>query len=201
MSTRVPYRFPVLVALFIAGLGQFAYGQPALTATPSERPTQNQEKESKSLPLGTWEEELKANAALQQIQKEYKENLERAQQLAQIGLELRTLVENNKNVIPHEWKNKVERLRKLAKRIRDEAGGDDDKEIVIENMPKDLNETILRLSNLAMDICIFVETTPRNVVSAATINHANQLLKLIEISRKFPQNSKSSSKPHQDSKL
>ena len=77
---------------------------------------------------------------------------------------------------------KIDRLEKLAKKIRGEAGGEDD-DVQISNAPADIPSAVTQIADNAEQLSKDVQKTPRQVVSAAVIDRANVLLQLVKILR------------------
>jgi len=125
--------------------------------------------------------EIKTKLLIREDKKQYEENLARAKEADDLAAELCTSYEA-KRTFTYEDEKKLERLEKLTKRIRNEAGGSDkntdenDPPNIVENAVKKVAETadVLRKE---------VEKTPRRVVSAAVIDQANKLIGLIQYLR------------------
>ncbi|HEX8919844.1 MAG TPA: hypothetical protein VF766_00105, partial [Pyrinomonadaceae bacterium] len=83
-----------------------------------------------------------------------------------------------------------ERLEKLTRKIRSEAGGSDG-EVTIENMPSQIEPALTRLTEICDKLRQVVEKTPRQVISAAVIERANELLEIIRYVRIFTRGAKS----------
>jgi hypothetical protein len=79
---------------------------------------------------------------------------------------------------------KVDRLEKLTKKIRGEAGGEDD-DVQIIDTPANLSAAVCQIADTADLLSKEVQKTPRQVVSAAVIDRANVLLQLVKILRGF----------------
>jgi vacuolar-type H+-ATPase subunit I/STV1 len=122
--------------------------------------------------------ELRARRDLKAAEKEHRENLNRAQEAAQLGTELRDAYANYKSLGRVELK-KLERLEKLARRIRSEAGGSDDRDTNMEKAPTQLESAFSRLAEVSEEVRKGVEKTPRQVISASVIERANELLDII----------------------
>jgi len=131
--------------------------------------------------LGSPAREMRARLEIERAEKLRRENLERAREVAQLGTELRDAFTSHKALERAEVK-KLERLEKLTRRIRSEAGGSDDDE-PLEDAPSGLDVAMTRIAELSDELCKGVEKTPRLVVSASVIEHANQLLELISFVR------------------
>lgn len=122
--------------------------------------------------------EMRARRELKAAEKEHQENLDRAQEAAHLGTELRDAYTNNRSIGREELK-KLERLEKLTRRIRSEAGGSDDKDSSVEKAPPQLETAVSRLAEISEEMRKRVEKTPRQVVSASVIERANELLDII----------------------
>jgi hypothetical protein len=144
--------------------------------TPQRDPTAQDKSENDSL-LGSPQREMQARLEIQRAEKLRRENLERAREVAQLGGELRDAYADHKTLAREEIK-KLERLEKLTRRIRSEAGGSDDDE-PMEDAPREMNAAITRIAELSEELRKGVEKTPRLVISTSVIEHANQLLELI----------------------
>jgi len=151
--------------------------------TPPPGPVDGTIRGQDNSPLTTFEEELRAKRAIKIAEKEHEENLARAKEIAQIGKELNDSLKD-KAVLDHDSVKKVERLEKLTKKIRGEAGGEDE-EVEIPNRPSDLPATVKQIADASESLSKNVQDTPRQVVSASVICKANVLLELIKMVRNF----------------
>ena len=152
-------------------------------APPPPRPVEGSVKSPDERPLTTFEEEMRAKRAIRMAEKDHQENLKRAREIAQIGKELQETLKD-KAVVDRDSLKKVERLEKLTKKIRSEAGGDDE-EVAIENKPADLCGTVTQIAEASAALSKNVQDTPRQVVSASVIGRANVLLELLKMARSF----------------
>ena len=132
-------------------------------------------------PLGSPEDEMRARMEIKIAEKERAENLERAREAAQLGSEIRQAFTTHKVLGSSEMK-KLERLEKLARRIRSRSGGDDDDE-PLKKVPTALESAVERLAETSEALCKGVEKTPRQVISASVIEQANELLEIIRFVR------------------
>lgn len=121
--------------------------------------------------------EMLARKEIEMLEKERKENLQRTQEAVQLGTNLRDAYQANKTFLPNDLK-KLERLEKIAKRVRSEAGGSEG-EPTNENNPKDLETALDMLVESSENMRKGVEKTPRQVVSASVIEQSNKLLQII----------------------
>ncbi|MEP6913534.1 MAG: hypothetical protein ABI923_12315, partial [bacterium] len=81
---------------------------------------------------------------------------------------------------------KLEKAEKLARAIRNAAGGSDDNEM--EQPPKDLACALSMFAEVAEALKKNVEKTPKHVVSTTVIDEANVLLELARIVRALAPN-------------
>lgn len=128
-------------------------------------------------------EEMRIKREIKSAEKDHKQNLERAREASNLGKELAASFEKSNSLNRDDIK-KLEKLEKLAKRIRSEAGGSEDK-ISIEKKPADLVEAMNCIARVAASLNEKVQETPRQVISATIIDKANVLLELIGIVRTF----------------
>lgn len=131
--------------------------------------------------MGSPEAEMLARRELRVAEKERQENLERAREAAQLGAEIRNSFAKNQTLSRTEIK-KLERLEKLTRRVREEAGGSDG-DVTIENPPQQLESALGRLAELSEAMRKGVEKTPRQVVSAFVIERTNEVLEIIRYVR------------------
>lgn len=124
---------------------------------------------------------MRARLEIRIAEKERQENLDRAREAAQLGEEIKQAFSRNKMLGAADLK-KLERLEKLARRIRSRAGGSDDDE-PLENIPASLEPAMERLANTSDSLCKGVEKTPRMVISASVIERANELIEIIRFIR------------------
>ena len=164
-----------------------ALGQTASQTTPPQRPVvprpDNPSSDKDDPPLTTFEEEIKAKRAIKMAEKDHQENVKRARDLAQVAKDLQTALKD-KPTIDRDSSKKIDRVEKLTKKIRGEAGGGDE-EVQIIDRPTDITAAVNQIAERAEALSKSVENTPRQVVSAAVINNANVLLELIKVLRAF----------------
>lgn len=178
----------VFILLFVVLFGgNVAVAQipasPRPAPTPTIRPIEGTLRGQDDRPLTTFEEELRAKRAIKMAEKDHEDNLKRAREIAQIGKELHDTLKD-KTVVDRGSLKKVERLEKLTRKIRSEAGGDDE-DITIENKPSDLCGAVTQIAEASESLSKNVQDTPRQVVSASVIGKANVLLELLKMVRGF----------------
>jgi cob(I)alamin adenosyltransferase len=130
------------------------------------------------------EEEFKAKRAIKFADKEYQENLDRARDLSTLGAAIVTSFKQ-RNALVEEDLKKLEKVEKLARKIRSAAGGSED-DIKMEKPPTDIGAAVVMLGDLSHSLKEKVEKTPKHVVSTAVIDEANALLELVRIVRTLP---------------
>src|ERR1041384_3476970 len=134
-------------------------------------------------PLTTFEEELRAKRAIKLAEKEHEDNLNRAKEISELGQSLKNDLKD-RSALDREDTRKIDRLEKLTKKIRGEAGGEDD-DVQIAAPPADVPTAVSQIADNAEQLSKDVQKTPRQVVSAAVIDRANVLLQLVKILRGF----------------
>ena len=152
-------------------------------APPPPRPVDGRVKGPDDRPLTTFEEEMRAKRAIKMAEKEHQDNLKRAREIAQLGKELHETLKD-KSIVDRDSLKKVERLEKLTKKVRSEAGGDDE-DVMIEDKPADLCGAVTKIAEASESLSKNVQDTPRQVVSASVIGKANVLLELLKMVRGF----------------
>ena len=126
---------------------------------------------------------MRAKRAIKLAEKDHQENLGRARELSQLAKTLQSALKD-KNTIDRDSLKKLERLEKMAKKIRNKAGGEDE-EVNIVDRPTDITSAINQIAESAEALSKNVQDTPRQVVSASLIGNANVLLELIRLLRAF----------------
>jgi len=135
--------------------------------------------------LSEIEEELKAKQAIKYAEKGHQDNLNRAKEIANIGKELKAAAKDAP-LLARDSDKKLERLEKLTRKVRDEAGGDD-QDVDLPNRPSNVPSAMTRIAEAAEKLSKDVQNTPRQVVSASVIENANVLLELIKVMRSMSQ--------------
>jgi len=170
-------------ALLLISAGPTAAQTPIPRATPPPSNPANPGTDKDEAPLTSFEEEIRAKRAIKMAEKDHQENVDRAKEVADIAKDLQASLKH-KTTIDHESVKKIERLEKLTKKIRNEAGGGDE-EVKIVDRPSDISGAVKQIADSAESLSKTVQNTPRQVVSAAVIGNANVLLELIKLLRAF----------------
>jgi len=126
--------------------------------------------------------EMLKEMELKREENNYKENLARAKENAQLALELQEAFARQKTLQGADLK-KLSRMEKLSRQIRSNAGGEENKDELKET--PQVEAALERLVTLSGDLRKKVESTPRQVVSAAIIKRANEVVELVKHIRTF----------------
>lgn len=153
---------------------------PRPSPTPPPRPVDGTFGKQDDTLLTTFEEEIRAKREIKMAEKDHQENLNRAREIGEIGKQLKDTY-SGKATLDRDCFKKIERLEKLTKKIRSEAGGNDEE--LSFPRPSDLPSTIKQIAEASETLSKDVQNTPRRVVSASVITRANVLLELIRIAR------------------
>ena len=164
-----------------------AHAQSRKTVPPVQEPKdatssqQGANDTDSKIMVGSPEAEMLARRDLKAAEKEHLENLERAREAAELSTEIRDSYLHNKEFGRDEVK-KLERLEKLTRKIRSEAGGSAG-DVTLEYVPSQLEPSLSRLAEISDKMRKGVEKTPRQVISASVIERANELLEIIRYLR------------------
>jgi DNA anti-recombination protein RmuC len=175
-----------LLALFI-GLNGVAQAQTQDQPRPQSNPKDSvsaekgADRSESRISIGSPEQEMLARQDIKNAEKDHQENLERAREAAQLSAEIRDAYLQNR-VLGRVEHKKIERLEKITRKIRSEAGGSDG-EVTVENLPVQIEPALARIAELSEKVRKVVEKTPRQVVSASVIERANELLEIIRYLR------------------
>jgi hypothetical protein len=166
----------MLKTLLIVSAIFFALAGNALAQSDAQdnRPGESSRKRDD---LGKPAEEIMLRAEIRHEEESHKEMVERAGEAAQIGDEILSSYKKN-NALGGDDLKKLERLDKLAHKIRSGAGGSEDVEL--EDPPGQLEAAIKRLADTSDLLNKSVQKTSRLVISAAVIKHSNELIELIK---------------------
>ncbi|HWS56098.1 MAG TPA: hypothetical protein VN228_18300 [Pyrinomonadaceae bacterium] len=165
---------------------------PALPGTGSRRPdpgvrhippgTEPRQR-SRPGPFGSPEAELLKRAEIRHEEESHREMVERADETVRLGTDLLDAFGRQKSFSRDDLK-RLEKMEKLARKIRGGAGGSDDDE-QLEDPPAQLDQAVARLADVSGKLGQSVRKTSRLVVSGAVIKHSNELLELIRHIRAF----------------
>lgn len=148
----------------------------AASAGAQISPRQHRDRDEDIPGMGSPTDEMRYRAAVKHDENSHRETIERAEEAANLGAEIRTLFERNKAVGRDDLK-KLERVEKLARKIRSRAGASDDEE-GLKSPPNSLGMAVARLAEVSDRLHKSVKKTSRFVVSAAAIELSNEVIEL-----------------------
>jgi hypothetical protein len=171
-----------LVTLTLLSVVTLAAAQAARPTPDPSLPKASRDNDDPD-PLTSIEEEMRGKRAIKFAEKEYRENIERAHELAFLGSQLASSYKKNQQFVREDFK-KLDRLEKLTKSIRNAAGGSDS-EKEADRPSVNLNLNVNKMFTVVESLANRVEKTPRHVISAEVIDEANVLLELIRLVRTY----------------
>lgn len=167
----------VAALLLLAPAAAAQRQSPPLPTLPGD------EAEQRGRPLGTPEEEIIKRAEIRRMEEGHSDMVERAEEAARLGVDLRAAFDREKGFSREDLK-RLEKLEKLARKIRGNAGGSDD-DALLEDPPAKLEEAIARLADVTAKLNESVRKTTRLVVSGTVIQCSNELIELVRHIRAF----------------
>jgi len=175
----------LLITLLILSANVYSQSGQTPTSAPSD-PTiiKDVTKDtSKDDPrFGSPEAEMRSKLEIKEEKKKYDEHVARAKEVTQLATQISQSYVTH-NALSSDDGKRLERLEKLTKRIRNDAGGENNQNDEVGDVPSDLEARIKKVTSMAEELQKLVENTPRNVVSAAVIDQANKLLCIIQYVR------------------
>ena len=162
-----------LCLILLACAAANAHGQRG--GFPDDRRSGGADEQDKR--FGSPAEEMRYRAAVRHEESSHKEMLGRAAETTRLAKELSASYESRRSLAAEDLK-RLERLEKLARKIRGGAGGSDD-DAGLENPPGGLGPAVARLSEVTEKLNANVQKTSRMVVSACVIEHTNELIELV----------------------
>ena len=166
----------IAIVIYVAAVVPAQTGQ--LPGVAPQVPSNTNSNKRESPDFGSPENEMRAKLAIKEEKKRYDEHLERAREVSHLAAQLKTSYEATRAFNSGDNK-KLERMEKLTKRIRNEAGGSD-ANADVKDMPADMAAAVKSAAEMAEDLRKLVEKTPRHVISAAVIEQANKLIGVIQ---------------------
>lgn len=169
MARVIVFTCALLVSLAVTAPASPAYQQQDTTtpAGETQRPGD----------LGSPTEEMLRRAEIRHEEETHEEMVERSDEAAHIGEEILTSFKKNNSLTTDDLK-KLERMEKLARKIRGSAGGSDDEE-GLQDPPDKIDAALARLAEISGALKKSVEKTSRLVISAAVIKNSNEVIELI----------------------
>jgi hypothetical protein len=175
---------PVRMVLTCAMLMSAAFSAAVFAQTrplpPPATPRPSPE-DKENIEFSTRADEARTRLILKEEKKNYEEHVGRAKEARQIASDLKVAFET-RSVFSTEEQKKWERLEKLIRRIRNEAGGSDG-QADPRDIPASIEAAVKTVAEMTNELCKEVEKTPRRIVSASIIDQANQLIGVIQFVR------------------
>lgn len=169
----------IAIAPLLFSISISAQSSRPISVAPQDPPPPNSGKADPSdINFGSPENEMRDKLLLKEEKKQYDENVARAHEVSELGSQLHESFAA-KGAFSLDDTKKLERLEKLTRKIRSEAGGSDS-EAESKDMPAETSAVLKHLADAATELFKLVEKTPRHVVSAAVIDQSNKLIGLIQ---------------------
>ncbi len=159
----------MLALLFGAVPAQSGASSNSLSKNSAERGTSSDSGDD--VRIGRPEQEMIRKRQLEFAKKSHQEHLARAHETALLGASLRINFAKQKTLVKEDYK-KLEKLGKLAKKVREQMSDESDATPLRDNLPFTLEEALTRLDVAAQDLDKVVIATPRMVISALIIEKA-----------------------------
>ena len=176
---RVVMLLITLLILTTTGYGQSAQSPSPPPSDPPIIKDLSKDTSKDDPRFGSPEAEMRSKLEIKEEKRKYDEHVARAKEVSQLATQISRSFEAHKALSSDDGK-RLERLEKLTKRIRNDAGGENDTNENNNEVPSDLDERIKKVASVAEELQKLVENTPRNVVSAAVIDQANKLICIIQ---------------------
>lgn len=164
----------ILITFVAAGAAQAQIRDDSLDASNTPRNAQQHPNPA---------DEMRYRAAVRHEEESHREVIERAEEIGEISSELLKRYDSQKNLDRDDLKS-LERIEKLARKIRGNAGGSDS-ELSLERPPDKLDAAVERLSELSGQLKDGVKKTSRMVVSAKVIQRSNEVIQVVKIIKNF----------------
>ena len=169
------FRFILIITASIFTLAPLAEAQTS-TGTADAQSSSSSSNQQPSR-MGSPAEEIIHRAQIRHGEEAHKEMVERADETAQLGSQIHSAFQNAKTLSREDLK-KLERMEKLARKIRGGAGGDEDK-LALKETPEHLGAAVERLVRISDELKKGVSKTSRLVINGAVIQSSNELIELI----------------------
>ena len=118
---------------------------------------------------------------IEEEKKEFDEMIKRSEEAAKLSEEISKSFEQ-KQALSTEDEKKLARLEKLVKKIRDDMGGEDDKE-ADASKPSSMMNALKAVQENASNLLSALKKTSRLTISAVAIESSNTVLKLVRFIR------------------
>lgn len=170
-STLLQILFAILCAVTIAAQSR--------TSIPNLDSSSSDEEENR---FGSSIREMSQRAYFERLNAEHKQNIKRAGEGAALASDLLRSFNQSRALSTNDAKN-LERLEKIARRLRSHAGGSDDERDSAVESTVTLGDSLSQIAELSSSLQQEVERTARQIVSAKLIADANRLISLVRHAR------------------
>lgn len=162
--------------VILCAMGIAAQSPSSIPNTDSASPDEEEGR------LGSSIREMRQRSYFERLNHEHKQNIQRATEGATLASDLLHSFNQNRALSANDVKN-LERLEKIARRIRSYAGGSDDDRDSTPGSTMTLRDSLLQIAELSSSLQQEVERTARQVVSAKLIADANRVISLVRQAR------------------
>jgi hypothetical protein len=171
-----------IIPFFFALLSAAANAQTKIPRDLPDASSSSPSSPSQRAPrMGSPAEEIIHRAEIRHAEEQHREMVERADETVELAGELRSAFQTSKAFNREDLK-KLERIEKLARKIRGSVGGDDDK-LALKETPPHLGAAMELLAEISSELKKGVSKTSRLVVSGAVIERSNELIELVRFIR------------------
>jgi hypothetical protein len=173
-------KLTLCVVALLCLLASAAFAQ---RTNPLPIPPVNEPAGQRPSPVSSPEAEIIKRAEIKREEENHSKMVERADEAARLGTNLRAAFDKQKTLGPEDLK-RLEKMEKLARNIRGNAGGSDDEE-PLNDPPAKLDDAVVRLAEVSLKLNESVRKTTRLVVSGTVIRRSNELIELVRHVRSF----------------
>lgn len=173
-------RSALLLVLFLLLSATTLAAQSRSTIPRADPPASEEEEER----FGSSIREMRQRSYFERLNAEHKLNIKRASEGAALASDLLRAFNRNRALSANDLEN-LEKLEKIARRIRGYAGGSDDDRGSDSAAPVALGESLSQIADLTSVLQQEVARTARQVVSAKLIADANRVIFLVRQARNF----------------
>src|SRR2546427_6970034 len=128
------------VTLCLATVTQAQSSRPNGVPSPDPTSATPAKTDSSDTNFGSPENEMRGKLLLKEEKKQYDENVARAREVSQLGSQVQESFAAKKLFNSNDWK-KLERLEKLTRKIRNEAGGSQSY-AAVKNIPHEVKDAV-----------------------------------------------------------
>jgi hypothetical protein len=175
------FLLPMFLILLFATVAAAQTRVPIRETETADKPGPADRRPKNSEQNVSFPEDMRIKMAIERADSEYRKAIEDADKLNDLSVEIARSYRDNGRLSADELK-KVGTIEKLAKRILNQAGGDevDDKN---KSEQRSMSEIIEQMSTAAANIQKSIKAQTRFVVSATVIANSNEVINLAQFIR------------------